>query len=165
MSDTIREKIIQQFVTRLATIRTANGYNTEIGSTVERARKSLDPDDLPACVVYPQPETAEPLAGMTQLTMPIRIEGLAKYGSANPSVVAEMILGDLIKCILSSSWDRRTLIPSPVSPATYIDQYDSGVEYKGGGTDDYPNAEDQTVGVSALFEVSYLTKRGNPYEQ
>ena len=165
MSDTIREKIIQQIVTRLAVITTTNGYNINLGAKVERVRRSLDPSDLPACVVFPQPETAEPLHGFMTVTMPIRIEGIAEFGATNPSVIAEQILGDLIKAMTSPTWDRRIVVTSPASPVTYLDPYDDAILYKGGGTDQYPNDEDLTVGASALFDVTYTVKIGNPYEQ
>jgi hypothetical protein len=165
MSETIREKIIQQIVTRLAVITTTNGYNIDLGASVERVRKNLDPSDLPACVVFPQPETVEPEYGVMKITMPVRIEGLAAFWATNPSVIAEQILGDLIKAMTDPTWDRRRLVTSPASPVVYLAAYDDSIVYKGGGTDEYPNDEDLTVGASALFEVTYSTKIGNPYEQ
>ena len=165
MSETIREKIIQQIVTRLAVITTTNGYNINLGASVERVRKNRAQSDLPACVVIPQPETAEPEYGVSKITMPVLIKGLAAFGATNPSVIAEQILGDLIKAMTDPAWDRRRLVTSPASPVVYLDAYDDSIAYKGGGTDEYPNDEDWTVGASALFEVTYLTKIGNPYEQ
>jgi len=165
MSDTIREKIIKQIAARAAVITTTNGYNTDMGLNVFRAVKDSAKKGLPACIVHPRPETAESNYGSVEMIMPVRIEGIVAYGSADASVVADQILGDLIKCFSDPSWDRRTLVTSPASPVAYLDPYDNGIKYKGGGTDEYPNAEDLTVGASVLIEVYYSTKLGNPYEQ
>ena len=37
------------------------------------------------------------------------------------------------------------------------------IKYIGGGTNDYPEAPDTTVGVGADFEINYLTVAGNPF--
>ena len=102
--DTIREQIIQAIITKLAVIRTSNGYNTNCGATVKRARKKLDPDALPACVVWPKLEEAGRNYGSGVHVMPVRVEGLDLYGDVNPSVVAELILGDLIEAMVGIVW-------------------------------------------------------------
>jgi len=43
MATTIREQIIAAIVSHLEEVRTANGYTTEIGRRVLRARADLDP--------------------------------------------------------------------------------------------------------------------------
>jgi len=150
MSDTIREIIIQDVIARLANIRMANGYNTDIGRNVLRARKIISADDLPSCIVWPKSETAESKYGLTVCTMPVLIEGLVEFGDENPSVVSEKMLGDFIKNILSPLWSR--------SP-DYIDS----IAYVSGGTDEYPDEEDLTVGTSAIFNFAYTTAIGDPY--
>jgi len=104
MSDSIREQIIQAVIARLAVITTANGFNTGIGATVERARKMLDPDDLPACVVWPKSEAPAREYGKGMLAMPIQIDGMALYGSVNMSVVAEQMLADIIEAMQGIVW-------------------------------------------------------------
>lgn len=147
--NTIRENIIGQIMSRLAVITKLNGYATDIGTNVFRVRKSLESSDLPASSVFPEPETAEAKYGGLTLTMPVRIEALATFGAENPSVISELMLGDLIRAITDPAWVR--------SP-----QYDEAIRYHSGGTDEYPNEEDLTVGVSALFEVVYTTRIGDP---
>lgn len=137
---------------RLAVITVANGYATAIGSHVFRARKTVDPLELPATIVLPQPETVEYLYGMLKCSMSLRIEGIAAFGTENPSVIAERILGDLKKCVLSSSWSR--------SP-DYIDS----IIYTGGGPSDYPDESQTTVGVAVNFDVGYTTKINDPTAQ
>ena len=153
--DTIRERIIKAVIAKLAGATLSNDYATNIGANVNRAVKHHDPDDLPACVVWPQAEeVTRKVGGKVHLTMPVRIEGIAAYGSANPSVVAERILGDLIKIMT----DRTTI-------ATTTNSLGDDVEYAMGGTDEYPDEETKTVGASALFNISYRILSGNPYSQ
>src|SRR5574343_220038 len=38
-----------------------------------------------------------------------------------------------------------------------------GIYYQGGGVDDYQEAGDQTVGVSAAFNITFPVLAGNPY--
>ena len=151
MSDSIREIIIQNFMARVAIITIANGYKTDCGANVERVRKNLDPSELPASVIWPGVEKAEQSYGELTCTMSIRVEGIAKFGSANPSVLSEKILADLKKCILSG-WIR--------SP-DYIDK----IIYTGGGTDEYPDDGMISVGAFALFDVTYTQKLDDPYSQ
>jgi len=151
MSDSIREIIIQNFMARVAIITIANGYKTDCGANVERVRKNLDPSELPASVIWPGVEKVEQSYGELTCTMSIRVEGIAKFGSANPSVLSEKILADLKKCILSG-WIR--------SP-DYIDK----IIYTGGGTDEYPDDGMIAVGAFALFDLTYTQKLDDPYLQ
>ena len=149
---TIRELIIRQIMAWLETIRTAAGYNTDIGSNVQRVRRSLDPNELPGCVLWPLPEVAEQLYGKTRCSMPVKVTAFAEFGSANPSVVSEKILGDLIKCLASPSWIRDP-------------EYMSDLAYNGGGSDEYPDEGETVVGAHADFTVVYDMENGDPYSQ
>ena len=104
MANTIREQIIAAIVTRLEEIRTAKGYNTNIGQYVKRVLKEVDPDDLPGTTVWPQPETSERKYGYSQIMTPINLNGLVAFASVNASVEAEKILGDLIELMTAIEW-------------------------------------------------------------
>jgi len=166
--NTIRELIIQELIARAAEIATTGSpqaYATDIGATIFRAHPKVDPDDLPCLVVWPQVETAENMNGVSRHRMPVKIEGLAAFESSEPSVISERILGDLIKCFTSPTWDRRRLVASPASPATYLDPYLESIVYQGGGTESYPEDGSLTVGAAATFLVTYWTAIGDPYSQ
>lgn len=161
MSDTIREIIIQDIMARLADITVDGGYNTDIGARVYRVRKMVDTNELPASVVWPQPEVGQSSYGQLKCTMQMRVEGIAEFGTENASVVAERILGDLKKCLLAG-------LDETVSPTTgwsrspdYIDS----IIYTGGGTDEYPEEGALSVGAYATFEIGYYTKLDDPYSQ
>ena len=165
--NTIREEIILELLARAAVIRTTGSpqaYATDIGATVLRARPKVDPDELPCCIVWPQPEEAENAHGLSRHRMPVQIEGLAKFGTADPSVIAERILGDLIKCFTSPAWDRRRLVASPASPVTYLSPYAESIVYQSGGPTT-PEDGAISVGCSAKFMVTYWTAIGDPYAQ
>ena len=102
--DTIREQIIQAVISKLAVIRSANGYNTEAGANVQRAQKHLDPDSLPACVVWPRTEAMQYDYGAGLRVMPLQVEGLQLHGDVNPSVFAELLEGDLIEARVGIVW-------------------------------------------------------------
>jgi len=104
MTNTIREQIILAVIAKLGQIRTANGYNTDCGTTVLRTVKLADPDKLPFTSVWPQPEEAMREYGKMICSMPIRIEGLIAFGDSNPSVMAEAMLGDINENILGIKW-------------------------------------------------------------
>ena len=156
--DTIRELIIKDFLARATVIRTSSPaeYNTDIGQAVHRAKKELIPDtspaEVPGCNIWPQPETAEKKYGHRVCSMQIHIEGTDFYEDENPSVVSELILGDLKEAFLSTSWSR--------SP-DYIDE----ITYLGGGTDSYPDEENKITGSKIAVEIKYQEAIGNPYSQ
>lgn len=164
MADTIRELIIQELIARAAVIRTTT-YNTDIGKNVFRVRQKVDPSELPCINIKPQPEEAEHAHGQVRHRMPVRIEGIAAFGSLVPSVIAEKILGDIIKCFTSQSWDRRRVVTSPASPVTYLDPYIESIVYEGGGTDEYPEDGTLTIGASVSLKITYWTAIGDPYSQ
>jgi len=102
--NTIREQIIQAVISKLAIVRTANGYNTEAGANVQRVLKMLDPAELPGVVVWPRTETMQYDYGAGLHVMPLQVEGLKLHADVNPSVVAELLLGDLIEAMVGIVW-------------------------------------------------------------
>ena len=164
--DTIRELIILELLARAAVIRTTGSpqaYATDIGATVLRARLKVDPDDLPCVVVWPKPETAENAYGKSRHKMTVQVDGVAAFGAEDPSVVAERILGDLIKCFTSPDWDRRRLVAGS-SPESYLAPYAESIVYQGGGGES-PEDGSISVGVPATFLITYDTAIGDPYTQ
>ena len=166
--NTIRELIILEFLARAAVIvntGSPQAYSTNIGSNVIRARKSLDPDELPAIVVWPLQEENTNAYGKSKHVMQIRAEGVCKFGTTDPSVIGEQILGDLIKCFTSPTWDRRRIVTSPASPVTYNSPYAESIVYTQGGTDSTMEDGAIAVGSQATFKVTYWTKIGDPFNQ
>lgn len=88
----------------MAIVRTANAFETDIGAAVERAKKNLDPSELPACVVWPKPETVAREYGQGRFMMPIQVEGLVLHGSTAPSTLVEQMLADLIEAVIGVTY-------------------------------------------------------------
>ena len=158
MADTIREQIIQAIITGLGSVTTANGYNTNCGGTVLRAVSSVDPDELPVFVVWPQPEESERKYGESNNAMVIRIEGFMLLSGENPSVVSELILGDMIKAMTG-------IIGGENGAARMTDDLADDVAYISGGPSAYPDDGGDSMGSSAEFQIKYCTAIGNPYSQ
>lgn len=106
--NTIRDRIILAVLAKLAGAVTANQYNLNCGGNVFRCRQNVDPDvipsEIPCFVVWPQPEEVARDYGKARHTMPVRIEGIAPFGTSNPSVIAEQILGDIIEAATGIEW-------------------------------------------------------------
>jgi hypothetical protein len=159
---TIRELIILEMLARAAVIVSTGSpqaYQTDIGAGVYRATAKLPPSALPCCVIWPKPETVAQVHGMNRCDMKVQVEGHVMFGSTNPSVVGEMILGDLIKCFTSPLWDRRILVTA--SPLVYAQPYADTIQYESGGYET-PADGDLSVAAVVTFNVRYWTKIGDP---
>lgn len=234
--NTIREQIILTVISKLSVIRTANGYNTEAGANVGRVQRKLDPAELPGVVVWPKSESMQYDYGAGLHLMPLQVEGLKLHGSVNPSVVAELLLGDLIEAMVGIVWAlsftsggtyeievgdaiegatggatgyvvgvsvatgswaggdaagtltlRRVTgtfqaenlnvgsnpnVATIAGAPTGTDPVDGtagglaeGIEYAGGGIDEYPEGADQTAGVVTNWNIKYRHLSGDPYHQ
>jgi len=117
--NSIRETIILNVISKMAEIRKNKGYNTDIGQRVYRADRRYDPDVLPAVAIWPQKEESTREYDIDVNSMPVRIEGLYKYGKGeNPSVISELILADLKEFACGRKWtllfdSGGTYRPSP----------------------------------------------------
>lgn len=151
MSETVREKIIAAIIAKLADVTIENGYNTDCGESVFRVKKLIE-RELPAFSIWPGVEENVKRHGKNSTTMPIKIEGVALYGRENPSVVSELILGDI-----------RLLMEAQADAADPTGGYAESIEYAAGGTDEYPDPAEPRVGAFAIYNVTYKTMAGTPY--
>jgi hypothetical protein len=109
---TIREQILQSIKTELAKITTANGYYTNIGLGAVRGRYDLMPDELPAVVLIPDPDTIISRLDHEVHEMQITVSGFIKSPnsmieySERAAHNAEAIQGDIYTCLFS---DRITI--------------------------------------------------------
>ena len=151
--NSIREQIILAIISNLADITIANGYGTDIGKNVERAKFGLTEGELPSVVVWPQAEEANKIHGKTRITMPVKMEGLSLFTDIqNPSVICELMLGDI-----------RKRMEAQGSTNNVADGLAESIEYSAGGTDEYPEPGHDRVGVYAVFNIMYKTVAGDPY--
>lgn len=163
MSDTIREQIIQKFAIQLATLTKANGFNYDLGAG--GVRNELNPDgsilrappynipieQLPFVTFFPGMDADVSFVYQkVRQTMSIIARGYMVYGTENPSVMGEKILGDLIKGLTSSDWTSEMA---------------DEISYQGGGIEEYPTEEHPAVVSICQVGITYKTVNGDPYTQ
>jgi len=66
-------------------------------------------------------------------------------------------IGTTVKCTVATA--TMTGVVSNVLT------YGQGINYQGGGYDNYPESGESVIMVSALFHIRYTTKEGNPYSE
>lgn len=110
MSETIREQIIQAIEDKLKIVIKDKAYQTDSGKNVFRAIRNIDENIDEFLNIFPKPETAVRDSEL-EVTMPVNIEGIAKFISSdnppqieNPSQVAEKLLGDIIEAMVGRKW-------------------------------------------------------------
>ena len=151
MSETVREKIIAAIIVKLADVTIENGYNTDCGESVLRVKKPTE-KELPAFAIWPGVEENVKRHGKNVTTMPIKIEGIALRGRINPSIVSELILGDI-----------RYIMEAQADASDPTGGWAESIEYAAGGTDEYPDPGEQRVGAYAIYNITYKTMAGTPY--
>jgi hypothetical protein len=154
VADTIREKIIQDAMTRVALILVANGYNTDIGENPQRALKTQDEGITKTVIVIPRIETTEGVIGAygdDAHVFPLDLSGVVAFDddTEDISVVSEQIYGDLVKAMTRRDSAFSTNIES--------------IEAISGGGFEIPKNEEKFAGAIANFEIKYTTKTGDPY--
>lgn len=153
MADSIRERIIQAIMDNVATWTTANGFNLNCGSSSYRARHFWEIAEAPAVSVWPMPETNDPSYAENYNSMPLRLEAVTTYTTAqNPSTIGEQMLADMKELMGQKRSDT-------------VDELADSVRYSGGGVDEYPDSSQTVVGCYAEFNIAYWEKRNDPYNQ
>ncbi len=107
MSDSILEQIIGFFGTRLAEIRTANQYETEMGAAVIRHYLPALNSDIVPCLGYAVGTiTNTELYTRKEVNeMPLRVQGVSAFSdSIVASVMAVKMLSDITECILTTEY-------------------------------------------------------------
>jgi hypothetical protein len=104
--DTIFEQIMQNIQSRLEEITADNGYNTNIGSNVFRGISTVSEAKIPFASLDALTETPVGFYDDLQFQREIRVGGVVNIGTANPSQLAEQILGDIREAM---EGDRITL--------------------------------------------------------
>jgi len=134
MTLSIREQILVNFGTRLGDIELANQYSSDMGTEVFRSFLPPIDSSLAPCVGYyvDMEENTALYARKEVRVLPVRVQGVAEFGSVAPPVMAERLYADINECVLG---DQYTL------------SYDSG------GTSEIVSGdliEGETSGAEAL---------------
>ena len=147
MADTIREAIIKALDAGL------EGYTFTAlsGVSIHRGLLIFDPDVTPPPLIsiIPRPESSEQaLYGGDEKTMQLDFSCIVTLGADdNPSVLGEVVLGELIQSVFS------------IEPGNV-----QNIIYRSGGVDEYPDGSGQdTITVGMSVDVIYATDFGDPY--
>ena len=149
-TQSIRAQILQALGERCQALLVLLPGGSDAEAEVHWARQSLRPQELPAAVVNPQPETGERSYGIDRLTMPVTISLACLLGEYNAVDLSEHLLAELRKQV-------------PLEDPT-LGGLAHDLRYVQGGVDDYPEEDDQALVVNATFEIDYETTINNPDE-
>ncbi|WP_148715051.1 hypothetical protein [Chitinolyticbacter meiyuanensis] len=88
--------------TRLAGIRTADGFHTDIGAEVFRGRVAFDPDRVPCVVLVEKDDVPlEQKRSAVKLGLPYLLIGYACCDPAHPNDTAHQIIADIKRALFS----------------------------------------------------------------
>ena len=141
MPDTQRQQIMAALGARLATIRTANGYRTNIGASVlEDPVDEQEPGDLPV-VMYRDTDAAT-VAEMSRHHHTISIEIGVTMAGATPLPEIRKVCDDVAKAIgVDPSFGALAITAAPPSS----------------GWDVYGDGADLVTGIIFKFTIEYRT--------
>tara|TARA_R110000822_G_scaffold144541_5_gene283212 strand:- start:1037 stop:1525 length:489 start_codon:yes stop_codon:yes gene_type:complete len=160
MADDIRQKIMDEVVVRFTTITTANGYETNIGSSVSlwRDLKSTplvgdEPDAVNIMDVTTLTDKSNQPVGTALHTMEIRAEAATQDTSMARDKKVRKMLADMVKAI---GTDRKwTVSGTTLAWDTSIESSEIDVEQGG-----------EIVGQCQLvFNILYRTLDFDPYNE
>lgn len=147
MSDTIRQQIVTAFDTRMKTIKTANGYETNLGNSVyEWLQAPLQEDDPVSLNYRDRSNVTVRAVGCHEHRLTMEVV-LAITKAATPAQVRKMI-ADVIVCVgTDPQWSGLAEDTRPVS--------DEEIEIEHRGR--------KIAGVSLKFEIQHNTAPFDPY--
>jgi hypothetical protein len=146
---TLRQKLVDAVVARMREIRIANGYQTDIGATVEDWRTHFEQDELPAIGVYDLTQTTEKTdkeQKRTPNTLPVQIRIFA----ASNTLVTDLrvMIGDVLAAIKKDQrWGKLALDTKPKQDGFII-----------------PKESFEVAGAAVEIEIEYLSDTFDPYK-
>jgi len=140
MADTIRERIIAAFTDKAAPLS---------GLPIDRATRSMgETSDRFISIWDGQDQAQAPVYGRQQMQFPIALECIWRYGSDNPSIAANALMGEIITLMMAGDTTyaglaRRTVLTA-IEPSYPVD----GSDY---------------TTLTAIFTIDYAMTVGDPY--
>lgn len=153
MSSPLSERAIQSAVALLQNIRISNGYFTDAGLHVLRARRAIEAKDLDAINVWEgaeKPANGDGSVAM-QMDLELSVEGHVKASQPDTGMRLGLIKADIKRALCSAS---GALPDTPNRPF-------AAVVYTGSQPDPrHEFADSEAVTVS--FSIRYAEKYGDP---
>jgi len=163
MADSIRERIIQEVEAGLSVLTIANGFNSDCGRLIERAKINWDDTDAPCMSIFPGIETAANTEyRIDKNVMPMVLNLLDTYTNTTSAITGKPVSGASVKSekMLADAKEAMKRVFSVLTAGMVQD-----IQYKGGGVQEYPGLEKKIIGVIATFDITYETKHNDPYNQ
>jgi hypothetical protein len=136
MADTKRQKIFDAVVTRMKTIRTANGYQTEVGTTVAEWESRFDEGELPALSVCDLPdEVSKESKSSVGVTHRLRMQVRIFTSKGTKAKDLRKMIGDVVRAVgQDPSWGYLAMDTEPgsegfVVPAEAMEIAGGAVEF------------------------------------
>lgn len=151
--DSIREQIIQTIFARLKTITTANGYNISVADNANRAKRVLDQEELPALSLWPGTEITASEYGADERKMVIDINTAMEVDedeTLSDDAITNQMIADIQKCMGTHDVGVYNLIDGMKETNT---------------EPIYRDTDSKILSVLVTYEITYSTKRGDPYSQ
>ncbi len=147
MPSSVRQQIVDAFITRMRTIKTINGYETELGSNVTEWRATeWQESELPGCDVRDTGESTEVKGQYHYNTVSIELE--AKVQSATAPDVVRDVIADINKAIgTDPSFGGLAYNVTPVENESI----------------DFEKKDKSFGGVLMKLDISYRIKAFKPY--
>lgn len=98
-------QIAAEIEARIAQIRVANGYETDIGATVYRGKIAVNDDDVPCCSIIEGLDTVEGTPGRSsqwKISQAYALVGYAQCDPAHPNDTAHAVIRDLKRAIFKT---------------------------------------------------------------
>lgn len=148
MSDSKRQRIMDEVMAGFEAILTGNGYGSDLGESVHEWRSHAFPEgELPAVVLRDLAETAVAAVGVHEHSLTMEAE-IVLSGHELPAEIRALI-ADVTACIGADvTWGG-------LAEATYPPDDEAIVIEQGNR---------QIAGVRIRFVIEYVTEPFNPYE-
>lgn len=152
----LSQRALCEIERRLRRVRTADGYESDAGLSVFSSRRSIDPEQLPALVVWDNGETsASNPGGPVRIAMTVLVEAHGPCDQADTGDVLQALKADVKRALLAKS--NGALVDEESAPRGF-----ATIRYAGA----QPSARDNgatSESIAMTFEVTYGEGCGNPY--
>jgi hypothetical protein len=150
-TNSIRSRILSALGERCYNLLALLPDDRERTPEIYWARQRLQPTEVPAVVITPQPEEATPMSGVDEKTMPVQISMVCLLGDWKPVDLGEYLLAQMCQVIPGQDESFGGLCIT--------------INYLGGGVEDYPEDTDQAMVCTSTWAIVYETFTNNPFDK
>ena len=154
----LSERAIASVMTLLGSISTSNGFETDAGDHVFRARQTIDKRETPCCNVWEGqeiPNVDSKTRSKIDMRLLLHIEGHIEADQSDTGAMLGKIKADIKRAVLGGS--RNGGLPDPPNPRPF-----AVIGYEGSSPS--PRADGaNTEAVTVTLSLNYSEAYGDPY--